>query len=131
MAQIASGVDPCCYRHVPYDVINKRLLASFGRLSAENAKRFAKSLNDIVFIDISAFTACFELFMYRINNELELNRRNNSTYLEGPFKAPRGVELFRRFNSNELFIILKKFPLTGPYLFPLFALNNSFRRLHI
>ena len=31
MARIASGVDACCYRHVPYDVINKRLSASFAR----------------------------------------------------------------------------------------------------
>ena len=31
MARIASGVNACCHRHVPYDVINKRLSASFGR----------------------------------------------------------------------------------------------------
>ena len=29
-------------------------------------------------------------FMYRINNELELNRRNNSTYLEGPLGPEKG-----------------------------------------
>ena len=28
---IASGINACCYRHVPYDVINKRYSASFGR----------------------------------------------------------------------------------------------------
>ena len=59
MAQIASGVNACCYRHVPYDVINKRYSVSFGRWPAENAERFTKSLNDIVFIDISAFTSYF------------------------------------------------------------------------
>ena len=31
MARIASGVNACCHRHVPYDVINKRLSALFGR----------------------------------------------------------------------------------------------------
>ena len=66
MARIASGVNGCCYRYVPYDVINKRYSASFGRLPAENAERFAESLNDFVFIDISAFTAyfAFEFFVY-------------------------------------------------------------------
>ena len=59
MAQIASGVNACCYRLVPYDVINKRYSASFGGYPAENAKRFTESLNDFVFIDISAFTADF------------------------------------------------------------------------
>ena len=59
MARIASSVKACCYRHVPYDVINKRYSALIGRLPAENAERFAESLNDIVFIDISAFTAYF------------------------------------------------------------------------
>ena len=44
MAPIASCINACCYRHVPYDVIHKR---------------FAESLNDFVFIDISAFTAYF------------------------------------------------------------------------
>ena len=29
-------------------------------------------------------------YLYRINNELELNRRNNSTYLEGPLGPERG-----------------------------------------
>ena len=66
MVQIASGVNACCYRHVPYDVINKRYSASFGRQPAENAERFAELLNDIVFIDISAFTAyfAFRFFAY-------------------------------------------------------------------
>ena len=31
-----------------------------------------------------------QVIMYRINNELELNRRNNSTYLEGPLGPERG-----------------------------------------
>ena len=43
MARIASGVNACCYCHVPYAVINKRYSASFGRLLAENAERFAES----------------------------------------------------------------------------------------
>ena len=29
LARITSCVSACCYRHVPYDVINKRYLASF------------------------------------------------------------------------------------------------------
>ena len=57
MAQIASGINACCHCHVPYDVINKRLSASFGPYTAENAERFPVLLNDIVFIDISAFAA--------------------------------------------------------------------------
>ena len=66
MARIASGVNAWCYRHVFYDVINKRNSASFGRLPAENAERFVESLNDFVFIDISAFTAyfAFRFFVY-------------------------------------------------------------------
>ena len=66
MARIASGVDACCHRHVPYDVINKRLSASFGRKPAENAEGFVEPLNDIVFIEISAFTAYIALgfFVY-------------------------------------------------------------------
>ena len=52
--------------HVPYDVVNKHCSESFGRKLAENAERFADSLNNIVFIDISAFTACvaYRVFVY-------------------------------------------------------------------
>ena len=64
MARIASGVNACCYRHVPYDVINKRYSASIGRWPAENAKRFTESLNDFVFINISAFTAYFSFVIF-------------------------------------------------------------------
>ena len=64
MARIASSVNACCYRHVPYDVINKRYSASIGRWPAENAKRFTESLNDFVFIDISAFTAYFSFVIF-------------------------------------------------------------------
>ena len=65
MAQIASDVNAYCYRHVPYDVINKRYLASCGRWPAENAECFAESLNDFIFIDISVFTAYFAFgFLY-------------------------------------------------------------------
>ena len=41
-----------------------------------------------------------------------LNSQNESTYLEGPLGPERG-DSFWLFNTNELFIILKKFPLTG------------------
>ena len=51
MARIASGVNACCYHHVPFDVINKRYSAASP---AENAERFSESLSDSVFIDISA-----------------------------------------------------------------------------
>ena len=65
MARIASGVNACCYLHVPYDVINKWYSPSFGHKPTENAERFAESLNDIVFIDIFAFTAYFAFgFLY-------------------------------------------------------------------
>ena len=65
MARIASGGNAYCYRHFLYDVINKRYLASLGRLPVENAERFAESLNNTVFNDISAFTACFAfVFLY-------------------------------------------------------------------
>ena len=64
MARIASGGNACCYRHVPYDVIYKRYSASIGRWPAENAKRFTESLNDFVFIDISAFTAYFSFVIF-------------------------------------------------------------------
>ena len=66
MARIASGVNACCHRHDPYDIINKRLSSSFSYYPAENAERFAKSLNDMVFIDISAFTTyfAFGFFVY-------------------------------------------------------------------
>ena len=57
MARIASGINACCYRHVPYDVINKRIFRP--QVRPENAEHFAESLKDIVFIDISAFTMCF------------------------------------------------------------------------
>ena len=33
---------------------------------------------------------CAGLVRYRINNELELNRRHKSTYLEGPLGPERG-----------------------------------------
>ena len=78
MARIASGVNACCYRHVPYDIINKRYSASFGRSPAENAERFAEPLNDTVFIDISAFTACFafgfffHIVLYEQGDHIEL-----------------------------------------------------------
>ena len=54
-------LSPCSH-----DVINKCYSASFGRLPPENAERFAESLNDIVFIDISDFTArfAFGVFVY-------------------------------------------------------------------
>ena len=66
MVRIASGVNVCCYRQVAYDVINKRYSASCGRYPVEIAERFAESLNDIVLIDISAFTAyfAFGFFVY-------------------------------------------------------------------
>ena len=65
MARIAFGVNACCLRHVSYDVIKKCYSKSFGRYPAENAKQFAESLNNIVFIDISAFTAYFAFgFLY-------------------------------------------------------------------
>ena len=38
--------------------------ASFDRWPAENAKYFAESFNDIVFIDISVFTACFAFVFF-------------------------------------------------------------------
>ena len=54
---LASGL--VATSHVSYHVINKRYSAPFGHEPAEIAERFAESLNDIVFIDIFAFTTCF------------------------------------------------------------------------
>ena len=63
MARIACGVNACCHRHVPYDVINKRL-------PVENAERLAELLNDIVSIGISTFNACYAFgFLYIVFEE--------------------------------------------------------------
>ena len=40
MARIASGVNACFHRHVPYDVINKRLSASIRPLAGGKCRRF-------------------------------------------------------------------------------------------
>ena len=47
--------------------LNKHFLASLSRKPAENAERFAESLNDINYINISAFIACFAFgFLYTV-----------------------------------------------------------------
>ena len=79
MARIASGVKTCCYRHVPYDVINKRYSALSGRYPAEKAER----LNDFVFIDISAFTAyfAFGFFVYCLFLRTEWPYRTKTVFI--------------------------------------------------
>ena len=60
---IVSGVNACCYNHVPYGII-RTLFGVIRPLLAGNAERFAEPLNDIVFIDTFALTACFAFGFY-------------------------------------------------------------------
>ena len=40
MARIASGVDACCHRHVPYDVIKQTLVSVIRPLAGGKCRRF-------------------------------------------------------------------------------------------